>query len=487
MSLLMRVNALAILSQRANIVAFRVSKIRPIGGSYDIWGRQGYPVAQFRATPPDLDGPVWLEPLVILALVALNGMFAGAEIAVLSLRKTRLAELVEAGSAPARAVLRLRENPEGFLATVQIGITVVGATAAAFGGASLADAMAPWIATVPTLAPFAENIALALVVALVSSLSLILGELVPKSLALRNAETYALLVAPILGGLALVASPLVLALTGASNLVLRLFGDRTNFTETRLSRDEVQQIVEEAATVGSVDPEVGEIASRALDFSNLDTYTIMVPRARMVMAPIDLPVRDLAALSRRHGHARVPVWETSPDNVIGFVNVREVLAHEGEVEGLRQFLHPLPFIPDGMRAPAALRKLQAQRAHLGAVVDEVGSLVGLLTIEDLLEELVGEILSENDAPPIQLAPEPDGSWVVPGECPLHELQRDAGIELPDGDYATVAGLTLHLAGAIPAPGTVLTTDDGVTLEILDASPRRVRKVRVRRPAPALSV
>ena len=173
----------------------------------------------------------------------MNGLFSGAEIAVLSLRKTRLAELLEQGSARARAVDDLRRDPERFLATVQIGITVVGASAAAFGGASFAERLAPTVAAVPVLAPYADQIAFTIVVALVSYLSLVLGELVPKSLALRNAEGYALLIAPILSGISRIATPIVWVLTGSSNLVLRVFGDRTTFTESRLSREELQQMI----------------------------------------------------------------------------------------------------------------------------------------------------------------------------------------------------------------------------------------------------
>ncbi len=422
------------------------------------------------------------ELLIILALVLLNGVFAGAEIAILSLRKTRVAELVEEGSGAARAVARLREDPERFLATVQIGITVIGATAAAFGGASVAAELTPVLASLPSVAPYAEQAALGLVVATVSFFSLVLGELVPKSLALRAGESYALLIGPPLAAVAWAGRPVVALLTGASNLVLRLFGDRTTFSETRLSREEIQQIVEEAATAGSVDPHAGEIASRALEFSALDAYTIMVPRSDVVMLPLTAGLPELVATARERGHARVPVYDGAVDNVVGFVNVREALAEASLRHDfvLAAIVHPVPFVADSMPAPALLKRLQAERTHLALVMDEQGTLVGLVTIEDLLEEIVGDILSENDTPSDEPTREADGAWVLPGSTPLHEASRRLSVELPEGDFATLAGLCLSLAGTIPTAGAVFQTRDGVVLEVVEATPRRVRRVRVRR-------
>ncbi|MDP2304975.1 MAG: hemolysin family protein [Pseudomonadota bacterium] len=426
------------------------------------------------------------EILVILALILLNGVFSGAEIAILSVRKTRLAELVEEGSGAARAVAKLRENPESFLATVQIGITVVGATAAAFGGAAVAGELRPLFAAVPFLLPYADNLALGTVVAAVSFLSLVLGELVPKSLALRAGEPYALAMGRPLEALAWAGRPLIALLTGASNLVLRLFGDRTTFSETRLSREEIQQIVEEATTSGSVDPHAGEIASRALDFSRLDAYTAMVPRSDLVMLPKTADAQDVARAARKSGYARVPVYDGLHDNVIGVVNLRDALAEAtlGPSFTLDALLHPILFVADSMPAPALLRRLQADHAHLALVIDEQGTIVGLVTIEDLLEELVGEILSENDKPVVEPAKDADGGWLLRGSTPVHEVNRRLSVELPEGDFATLAGLCLHLAGTIPVTGTLLETEDGVTLEIVDATPRRVRRVRIKRPGRA---
>lgn len=426
-----------------------------------------------------------MELIVILALILLNGVLAGAEIATISIRKTRLSELVDSGHRSAVAVTKLREHPEAFLATVQIGITVVGATAAAFGGASVAEDLVPVVSRVPALVPHAENVALALVVVAVSFLSLVLGELVPKSLALRAAEPYALFIARPLLALAWIARPAVIFLTGCSNLVLRIFGDRTTFTEGRLSRDEILQIVDEAATVGAVDAQSGEIASRALEFSNLDAYTVMVPRPEIVSLPKDADWLRVARVARESGHARVPIHDGVPDNIVGFVNLREALAQSVLHPDLtlESILHPVPFVPDSITAPALLARMQKERAQLVMVIDERGTIVGLVTIEDLVEELVGEILSENDKPVTEPLREADGAWVLSASLPIHEINRRLPIELPEGPFATLGGLALHLAGTIPPVGTVLYTEDGVSLEILETTSHRVRRVRLRRKMP----
>ncbi|HEV8550867.1 MAG TPA: CNNM domain-containing protein, partial [Polyangiaceae bacterium] len=223
------------------------------------------------------------EMLVILVLIVGNGVFAGAEIAVVALRKARIEQLAEEGNTGAGAVLSLRADPERFLATVQVGITVIASTASVVGGASLARQIAPWFARFPSLAPHAEGIALGAVVVVISYLTVVLGELVPKSLALRGAERYALLVARPLQSLSWIARPAVWFLSASANLLLRPFGDSTTFTETRHSAEELQELVEEATVAGTIPPEAAEIASRALDLPELTAADVMVPRGSVVM------------------------------------------------------------------------------------------------------------------------------------------------------------------------------------------------------------
>ena len=427
---------------------------------------------------------VAVEILVILALVLVNGLFSGAEIAVVALRRTRLAQLVEEGRQSARAVQRLRAQPEAFLATVQIGITVVGATAAAFGGASLARRLEPTIAALPGAERYASEIALGIVVALVSYLSLVLGELVPKSLGLRSSERYALLAARPLLALSTLARPLVWLLTASSNLVLRPFGDRTTFTEARLSVEEIEQLVDEAGRAGTLDPPTAEITARALAFRDLTAQDVMVPRSRIVALPRDASQEELRRQLLEEGRTRMPVYEGTLDNVVGYVLAKDlaVMAFEKHLLVLQDLIRPVHYVPGSARAPNVLRELQRRRAQMAIVVDEHGGVAGLVTLEDLVEELVGEIVGEAEEHEPLFRPEPGGTTLVRGDAPIREVNRELEIELPEGEgYTTVAGLCISLAGAVPERGQRLRSPEGTEIEVVEATPRMVRVLRLRPP------
>jgi putative hemolysin len=426
-----------------------------------------------------------LEIAIILALVVANGVFAGAEIAIIALRKTRLAQLVEEGHPSARAVKRLRDEPERFLATVQIGITIVGASAAAFGGAAVAGRLAPHLRELPGVARYADQIALGVVVALVSFLSLVLGELVPKSIALHASERYALLVARPLLALSSLARPVVWLLTQASNVVLRPFGDRTTFTEARLSVEEIEQLVDEAGKVGALDAPTAEITSRALAFRDLTAGDVMVPRSRVVALPRNAPPEELKRLLLEEGRSRMPVHDGTLDEIVGYVMAKDLaaMAWERQLIVLDDLLRPVHFVPASARAVHVLRELQRRRTQIAVVVDEHGGVAGLLTLEDLVEELVGEIVGEQEQVETLFQPEPTGTALVRGDAPIREVNRAFELDLPEGDgYSTVAGLCIALAGAVPERGARLLSPDGTGIEVVDASPRVVRLVRLSPPA-----
>ena len=427
------------------------------------------------------------ELLIILLLIAVNGVFSGAEIALVSVRRIRVQQLVEEGRPGAVAVKALRDEPEEFLATVQIGITVVGATAAAFGGASLANRIEPLVGRVQGLAPFAQEIALGVVVAGISYLSIVFGELVPKSLALRAAEAYALFIAQPLRAIAWLARPLVWLLTASSNLVLRPLGDRTTFTEARHSAEELQQLVEEAAQAGTVSPGIGALAARALEFEELIASDVMVPRQQVVMLPRQATHEEIRRILLEHTHNRMPVYEGDVDHVVGYVSVKDLLhvAWEERLFVLDDVLRPAWFVPQSKRAVDLLEEMRARRTPIAIVVDELGGTSGIVTLEDLVEELVGEIFSEHEAPPQSaVIVEPDGSALVRGETPVREVNRALDVELPeDGDWTTIAGLVIARAARIPQKGDVVTLDDGTRLEVVDATARRVRMLRLHRAPP----
>jgi putative hemolysin len=429
--------------------------------------------------------------LIILGLLLMNGVFAGAEIAILSLRKTRIAELADEGSRAVKAIQALRNDPERFLATVQIGITVVGTTAATYGGAHMSETFSASLKDLPVIGEYSAQIGVTLVVVMISFLELVLGELVPKSLALRATESYSRLVARPILGLSWLARPAVTLLTWASNVVLKLFGDSTNFTEGRLSPEELRIMVTEAAKAGSLDPRAGEIASRAIEFGDLTAEECMVPRGAVVGLPRNASPDVIRRVMLEENHSRVPIYEATIDHIIGYVTAKDVLAMSMEQQLLviDDILRPAYFVPETMPAVDLLQSMQKKRTPIAIVVDELGSVTGIVTMEDLVEELVGEIFSEHDKPPEEMFVREAGGGVrVQGAMPVRDLNRELGLELPEGDdWTTVAGLCISLAGRIPTGGTRLKTADGRVLEVLEANPRRVRLVRIeprRDPSPS---
>jgi putative hemolysin len=422
------------------------------------------------------------ELLIIFALVVANAVFSGAEIAIVALRKARVQELAEKGSGGARAALRLRDQPETFLATVQVGITVVGATAAAFGGSSLAKRLESLLATHAWLAKHAEGVALALVIGGVSYLSIVVGELVPKSLALRGAERYALLVSRPLLWLSIFARPLVWLLSSSANLLLRPFSDKTTFTEVRHSRQEIQHIVEEARQAGTVHPEAAKIAHRALGLPDLKVSEVMVPRRSVIAISQDIDRGELRRLLLEQTHSRLPVYDGQIDNVIGYISVKDVLAlaWEERLFVLRDVIREAFFVPSSKQAVDLLKEMRARHQQLAIVVDEHGGMAGIATMEDLLEELVGEIFDEHDRPLDTIRPAGADAVLVAGTAHIREVSRALDLELPDdGSWTTIAGLVLFLAGRMPRSGERFETPGGVWLEVVDVSPRRIRSVRIR--------
>ncbi len=417
------------------------------------------------------------EILIVLGFLVANGLFAGSEIAILSVRRTRLREFLRRRDKRAIAIKKLRDQPERFLATVQIMITIAGTAAAAYGGARLEHTLSIKFEAVG----LGKGFSLATVIVLIVFFELVVGELVPKSLALRYSDKYSFLVARPLLALSVVMRPLVWLLTVVSNLFLRFFGDKTTFTEARLSRDELQQLVEEAAKTGSVDPRASEIASRALGFGEVTVAEVMVPRNRVVAMRLNAPNEEIQRMILEEGHSRMPVYDGSIDNIVGYVVARDVLALAWEkgLLVLQDILRPPHKVPEATRALDLLREMQRRRTQMAVVVDDHGGLSGLVTTEDLIEELVGDIMSEDDVPEVFFTREPVGTILVQGWASVRKVNRDLHLDLPVGkDRTTIAGLCMSLAQAIPQAGERLTTDNGTILEVIEASPRRVRRIRI---------
>lgn len=425
-----------------------------------------------------------IELGIVFALVLANGLFAGAEIAIIAVRATRLEELAEESRAGA-SLARLRRDPERFLATVQIGITVVSATAAAFGGATLAERLADALEPLGIPHDTGERIALAAVVVLVSYLSLVLGELVPKSLALKWSERYALLAARPLVLLARLSSPFVKLLTASSNLILRAFGDRTSFTESQISRDEVLAVLDQATGSGEVSKRAADMAARALELEELHVASLMIPRPSIVAIDAGADAAQLATAIEGVDEERFPV-RRGHDDVVGYVTTRDLgrLLSGRITGGLEAILRPVYAVPATARALDVLEQLQSKRIAIAVVVDEAGGVEGIVDIDDLAEEVVGSLLVGKTHDDGTFAPEGDGSWVLPATTRVHVANRRLGLELPISPrWSTLGGLVNARLGSVPSVGARVELDDGTVIEVVDASTRRVDRVRVRAPSP----
>ncbi len=313
-----------------------------------------------------------------------------------------------------------------------------------------------------------------------------MGELVPKSLALRNAERYALFIGGALLGLSWIARPAVWFLTAASNLILRLFGDRTTFTETRHSPEELQQLVEEATKTGQVEPQRRrDRVARVRLRRPLDREGDGAARSRIIAIPRRASLDEVRALVLEKGHTRMPVFEGDLDNLTGYINVKDLIAVSWErpLFILEDIIRPAYFVVQTMRAVDLLEEMKRRRVQFAVVVDELGVTTGIVTLEDLIEELVGEIASEHDVaePPMTRA-EPDGAFLVRGEAAVRDVNRELDLELPEEEgWSTIAGLCLELAGRIPRRARCSARPTGRRWEIADATERQVLTVRVRKP------
>jgi putative hemolysin len=425
-----------------------------------------------------------LEILVILALVLLNGYFAMSELAVVSARPTRLEVQARKGGRGARLALALARDPGRMLSTVQIGITLVGIVAGAFGGARLAEPLEDALARVPALAPVSAEIAYTLVIVTITYLSLVIGELVPKHLALRAPERVATLVAPTIDLLSRISTPAVRLLETSSRFVLRLLGSEAQPAGT-VTEDEVRMLIAEGTRTGVFHRQEQEMIGRVLRLADRPVRAIMTPRVELVWLDVEDDPNEIARVVRESGHSRFVVGKGSLDDVLGVVHVRSLLDDclAGRMLDLRAAVRPLLVTPDSMPVLRALEALRQARVSMALVVDEYGEVEGIVTAEDVLEAVVG------DMPERRLGEEPaivrreDGSLLMDGMLPIDEVKLTLGFDsLPEeASYHTLAGFILAQLGRVPDEGQTVAYE-GWRFEVVDMDGRRIDKVLVRRSA-----
>jgi putative hemolysin len=422
------------------------------------------------------------EIFIIFLLLLANGLFAMAEIAVVSSRKGRLKKLADEGSAKAKAALALALEPTRFLSTVQIGITLVGILAGAYGGATYADKVAAMVARLPALEPYSHAIGLFLVVGAITYFTLVFGELVPKRAALNNPERKAMLVAGPMNAVSRLASPFVWLLTFSTNLVLKVLGLNRE-PEVPPSEEEVSHLIEQGTTAGVFHKSERAMVEGVLRLDERPVTDIMTRRNRVVWLniadPDEVNWRKIVASC----HSHFPVYEGTRDNVLGLVAVKALWANAaiGLESRLRNHLTPPLFVPETINAVQLLETFKKSGKHLALVTDEFGGIQGLVSLIDVMEAIVGDLPEPGDRRGPDAAQREDGSWLVDGAMAVADLQRRFILgPLPrenEEAYATLGGFVLDRLGHIPRPGEAFAWG-GWRFEVMDMDRNRVDKVLV---------
>jgi putative hemolysin len=420
---------------------------------------------------------------LILLLIVLNGFFVAAEIAFVTVRRTRIDELADAGDRRAVRVQRLLRDPGRFLAVIQVAITFLGSLASAVAAISIVEVVTAPLSEIPLIGERAGAAALLLITLLVSLVSIVLGELLPKALALGSPDRISLIAAGPLSLFAKVVSPLVLVLVAVTRAVSRPFGIDPTRTPA-LSAAEIRLIVEQGSEQGVLEAEEEQMISAVMGLGDSKLHEVMVPRIDIVAIDESATFDEAVAVVLKEGHSRTPLYKGSIDHVVGVLYAKDLLriiAAGGARPLLRDIMRPAIFVPESQAVDDLLNELQRRKVHMAIVLDEYGGTAGLVTIEDLLEEIVGEIQDEFDEEEPMLSRLGAGEVIIDGRADIEELTSliAPGLILEDDEeYDTVGGFVYHRIGRVPVVGDTVSVAP-FSITVVKAAGRRVGKVRVR--------
>ncbi len=421
---------------------------------------------------------MFIDVVLIGILILANGFFAAAEMALVTTRRTRLKVIEKAGDQRAAKVLAVQDNPGDFLAMVQIGITLVGTTAAAVGGAEIVRILSPFIASIQRLAPYAQEIALVIVVVVITYFTLVFGELVPKRLAIRNAENMALSFSGPLGLLSRLAHLPIRALSFSADAVLKLIGSAAaQYPST--SPEEIELLVKQGVAEGVIQFVEESLISGIFDYTERRVQDVMTPRTSIIALDEKITPAKALRIAKQSGYSRYPVYSEDLDCIVGYVHIKDVIWAKNKPD-LSCCVREVQFIPSGASLPDAFNKLTLDGSHIGIILDEHGGTRGLLTLEDMLEEIVGEIEDEHSPIAEQIERKTEGEWVFAGTTPVSEVGDLLGIDFqPRGVYTTLAGFILASLGKIPESGDK-TSQYGYVFSVMEMDHLRIVSIHVQR-------
>jgi magnesium and cobalt exporter, CNNM family len=423
---------------------------------------------------------MWPDILLIIIFILLNGLFASAEIAVVTLRRTRVRQLIEEGSKRALILDKFREEPKKFLATVQVGITLAAVLASAIGGATAVQVIKPVLSSIPVpiIAASSQAIAIGIVAAVITYFFIVFGELIPKSIALSRPETIGLLVAPFIQKFSTLASPFVQILRGSTNLLLKPFGKRAFSQRGYISEEEIKLLLEEGRERGIFEDQEKELIHSVFEFTDMSVKEVMVPSTQMVTISLGMSMEDIRTTIAEEQFSRYPVVGKDLNDIRGILYARDFLnmVVRGGAD-IRKLIKPPFFIPETLKISNLLREMQRKRVHMALVIDEYGGVSGLVTMEDVLEEIVGEIRDEYDveSPVLQLS---DGTFRIDASISIRDLKEDYEIEIPESpEYETLSGFLLTALQKIPKIGDIVNID-AKKITILEMVGQRISKVKL---------
>lgn len=427
-------------------------------------------------------GSVLPEVLIIVVLIIANGIFSLAEVAVVTSRKTRLKQRAHEGDAKAQAALELAETPNRFLSTIQVGITLIGVMTGAFGGATISHQIAASLHAIPRLAPYAESIGLGVVVLVITYFTLILGELVPKRIALHSPERIASAVAMPMRWLARLAHPIVTVLSFSTDSVLRVLGLKPS-EEPPITEQEIKMMMEQGTKVGIFDPIEHIMVKRVFRLGDRTVGSLMTLRQDIVWIDLDDPMDENMEKLSSTVYSRVLACRGDLDNVVGILRAKDLLnqcLQDHPVDLTANLLAPV-FVPDTLPAMKLLETLKKERTHIVLVVDEYGTIQGLITLNDILESIVGDLPAVDESDEPDRVQRDDGSWLMDGALPIDELKEIFKLEtLPgeeNGGFLTLSGFIMKTMGRVPATGECFEVP-GLHFEIMDMDGHRIDKVLV---------
>ncbi len=424
---------------------------------------------------------MWLEILLISIFILINGFFAASEIAVVTSRKSRIKQLMEEGSKNAIVLNKLKETPDRFLATIQIGVTLAGAIASAVGGAAAVKVIKPLLKDVPIpiISASSEVISIGIVVVIIAYFSLIFGELIPKSFALSNPEKLGLITAPIIDKFSKIATVFVRILTMSTNIILKPFGKKAFTQREYISEEEVKLLLEEGREQGVFESEEKKLIHSVFEFTDTFVKEVMIPSPQMVTVGINKPVDEVKSIISEEKFSRYPVIGKDINDIRGFLYAKDffnILSSTGKVD-IRKIIKPPIYTPETMKISILLREMQKKRVHMAIAIDEYGAVSGLVTLEDLIEEIVGEIRDEYDteSPVIQLG---DGSVIIDASISTRDLGEDYSIDIPESpEYETLGGFIVTFLQKIPQTGDTVEIEDK-RLKIIEMVGQRIAKVKL---------